>query len=99
MTRKRHSLALCVIARDEEQFIGDCVASARPYVDEVVVVDTGSTDRTREVARHHGARIVDFAWCDDFSAARNAAIDAATSDWILMLDADERHHDLVESRA
>jgi glycosyltransferase involved in cell wall biosynthesis len=83
------SVALCVIARDEEQFIGKCLASARPFVDEIIVVDTGSTDSTREIARAHGARVEEFAWCDDFSAARNVAIEAATADWILMLDADE----------
>jgi hypothetical protein len=82
-------VAVCVIARDEEQFIGKCVDSVRPFVDEVIVMDTGSTDQTREIARAHGARVEEFVWCDDFAAARNAAIDAATTDWILMLDADE----------
>jgi glycosyltransferase involved in cell wall biosynthesis len=84
------TIALCVIARNEERFIADCLDSARPYVDEVIVVDTGSTDRTREIAREHGARVEQFEWCDDFAAARNAAIDHATTDWIFMLDADER---------
>jgi tetratricopeptide (TPR) repeat protein len=89
---RRHplTLALCVIARNEEEFIGQCLDSARPFVDELLVLDTGSTDRTREIAREHGARVVEFVWCDDFAAARNAAIDAATADWILMLDADEQ---------
>jgi tetratricopeptide (TPR) repeat protein len=84
------SLALCVIARDEERFIAKCLDSARPFVDEIVLLDTGSTDATREIARAHGARVEEFAWCDDFAAARNAAIEAATADWILMLDADEQ---------
>jgi glycosyltransferase involved in cell wall biosynthesis len=79
-----------VIAKNEEAFIADCLDSARQFVDEIVVVDTGSSDRTREIAREHGARVEEFAWCDDFAAARNAAIDFATSEWILMLDADER---------
>ena len=83
------SVALCVIARNEEQFIAKCLDSARPFVDEIVVVDTGSTDSTREIARAHGARVEAFTWCDDFAAARNFAIEAATADWILMLDADE----------
>ncbi len=87
---RRLTLALCVIARDEEHFVADCLDSARQFVDEIVVVDTGSTDRTREIARAHGARVEQFVWCDDFAAARNAAIEASTSDWILMLDADER---------
>lgn len=86
---RQPTLALCVIARDEEANIASCIESAREFVDEVVVVDTGSVDRTREVAAERGARVSEFVWCDDFSAARNAAIDAATADWILMLDADE----------
>lgn len=97
-TRKRHvppsqskapSIALCVIAKNEEEFLGDCLDSVRSFVNEMVVVDTGSTDATREIAVEHGARLVEFAWCDDFAAARNAAIEATTADWILMLDADE----------
>ena len=88
--RRTPTIALCVIARDEERFIGDCLDSARPFVDELVVLDTGSTDRTREIAAAHGARVECFTWCEDFAAARNAAIDAASTDWILMLDADER---------
>jgi tetratricopeptide (TPR) repeat protein len=81
---------VCVIARDEEQFIGDCLASVRPFVDEMIVLDTGSADRTVEIARTYGARVETFEWQDDFSAARNAAMDLATSEWVLMLDADER---------
>jgi tetratricopeptide (TPR) repeat protein len=87
---RRTTISLCVIARDEERFIGDCLASARSFVDEIVVVDTGSSDATVEIARRYGARIGSFAWRDDFAAARNAAIDLASSDWIFMLDADER---------
>src|ERR1700730_1719400 len=86
----RPTISLCVIARDEESFIGDCLASAQPFVDEIVVLDTGSTDATIEIARSYGARIGTFAWRDDFAAARNAAITLATCDWIFMLDADER---------
>lgn len=70
--------------------IGDCLKSARLFVDEMVVLDTGSQDRTREIAQAHGARVATFTWCDDFAAARNAAIELATADWILMLDADEQ---------
>jgi glycosyltransferase involved in cell wall biosynthesis len=83
------SVALCVIACNEEQFIAQCLDSASAFVGEIVVLDTGSTDRTREIAREHGARVEEFTWCDDFSAARNVAIEACTADWILMLDADE----------
>jgi glycosyltransferase involved in cell wall biosynthesis len=84
------SIGLCIIARDEERFIGDCIDSAKPFVQELIVLDTGSIDRTREIAREHGARVEHFTWCDDFAAARNAAVDLATTDWILMLDADEQ---------
>jgi tetratricopeptide (TPR) repeat protein len=86
---RQPTIAVCVITKNEEEFIGSCLDSVRPFVDELVVVDTGSTDRTVEIAREHGARVEFFAWCDDFAAARNAAINATTSDWILMLDADE----------
>ncbi len=85
----RPRLSLCVIARDEAKVLGRCLASARSAVDEIVVVDTGSTDDTREIARAHGAVVVDRPWDDDFSAARNAALDVARGDWILSLDADE----------
>lgn len=84
------TLSLCLIARDEARFLGDCLASSRASVDELVVVDTGSRDGTREIARSLGAKVVDFAWCDDFAAARNAALDAATGTHVLVLDADER---------
>jgi tetratricopeptide (TPR) repeat protein len=86
----RLTISLCVIVKNEEEFIGACLDSARPFVDELVVVDTGSTDKTVEIAREHGARVEFFEWCDDFAAARNYAIEHATSDWILMLDADEQ---------
>ncbi len=88
-SRSAPTIALCVIARDEEERIATCLDSARPFVDEVVVVDTGSADGTVELARARGARVELFPWCDDFAAARNAAIGAARADWILMLDADE----------
>jgi glycosyltransferase involved in cell wall biosynthesis len=87
---KKTTIALCVIAKNEEDMIGGCLDSVRDLVDEIVVVDTGSTDRTVEIAREHGARVEHFDWINDFAAARNAAIDAASTDWILMLDADER---------
>ncbi|WP_296321792.1 glycosyltransferase family 2 protein [Reyranella sp.] len=79
-----------LIARDEEHFLPGCLQSIRPLVDEIVVVDTGSRDATRAIARAHGARLHDFAWRDDFSAARNFALDQAGGDWILYIDADER---------
>jgi FkbM family methyltransferase len=82
-------LSVCLIVKDEEKFLGQCLASVRGLADQIVVVDTGSTDRTVAIAKEHGAEVYDFAWCDDFSAARNAALELATGDWVLMLDADE----------
>jgi hypothetical protein len=83
------ALSLCIIARDEEQDIGACIASARGVVSEVVVADTGSTDSTIEVAQAHGARVIRVDWCGDFSAARNASLEAASGRFALVLDADE----------
>jgi O-antigen biosynthesis protein len=87
---QRSSIAVCVIARDEERFLVGCLESVRPFVDEIVVLDTGSLDGTVDIARALGARVETFVWRDDFAAARNAAIELATADWIFMLDADER---------
>ena len=86
---ERPLLSLCLIVRDEAERIGRCLDAALPIADEVVVVDTGSTDGTAAIAEAKGARVVPFVWIDDFAAARNAALDAARGDWILMLDADE----------
>ena len=86
---KRQTVSLCVIARDEEATIGMAIKSVLALVDEVIVADTGSRDNTRIIAEGYGARVVDIPWEDDFSAARNAALDQASCDWILVLDADE----------
>ncbi|BDG07073.1 tetratricopeptide repeat-containing glycosyltransferase [Anaeromyxobacter paludicola] len=83
-------LTLCVIARDEEAMLEGCLASARDAVDEVVLVDTGSRDRTAALARAAGARVLEQPWADDFSAPRNLALAEARGDWVLQLDADER---------
>lgn len=82
-------VSLTMIVRDEEGNLPACLASARGLFDETVVVDTGSTDRTAEVARSFGARVSDFAWVDDFAAARNAALERATGDYAFWLDADD----------
>lgn len=82
-------LSLCLIARDEEARVGACLESIRPYVDEMVVVDTGSVDRTREIARDLGAHVFDLPWPDSFAAARNASLDQAHGDWIFWMDADD----------
>ena len=86
------SLTAALIARDEERFLPGCLDSLEGVVDEIVVVDTGSLDATPTIARKAGARVVNHEWRDDFAAARNAALDAARSDWILYIDADERVH-------
>ncbi len=82
-------ISLCMIVRDEAGFLGDCLASVRRVVDEIIVVDTGSTDSTPRIAADFGARVFSFEWNDDFSAARNHSIERASGDWILTLDADE----------
>jgi len=78
-----------MIVRDEEQFLDACLSSACGAVDEICIADTGSTDRTLEIARAYGARIRQIPWTNDFSEARNASLEMATRTWILFLDADE----------
>ena len=89
LTPHASRLSVCLIVKNEEKFLAQCLKSVRGFASQIVVVDTGSTDRTVEIAREFGAEMYSFAWCDDFSAARNAALEHATGDWILMLDADE----------
>lgn len=79
-----------MIVRNEEKFLGGCLESISGIVDEIVVVDTGSEDRTREIALQHGARVFDFPWNGDFAAARNDALNRCRGEWILYIDADER---------
>ncbi len=86
---KAPTLSLCIITKDEEKNIARCINSVKGVVDEIVVVDTGSKDRTVEIAESLGARVIHTKWEDDFSKARNTAIDNAKCDWILFLDADE----------
>lgn len=83
------TLSLCLITKDEEKNIARCINSVKDIVDEIVVVDTGSKDKTVEIAESFGAKIIHAKWEDDFSKARNIAIENAKSDWILFLDADE----------
>ncbi len=85
-------LTVCVVVRDEEADLPRCLTSVSGVADEVVVVDTGSTDDTKTIARDLGALVYDFPWTDDFAAARNYAIGRATGRWVLMLDADEELH-------
>ncbi|HYH66560.1 MAG TPA: glycosyltransferase [Urbifossiella sp.] len=87
---RRQRVSLCMIVRDEEHNLRDCLGPVAGLFDEMVVVDTGSTDRTREVARELGARVVEFPWCNSFAAARNESLRHATGDWAFWLDADDR---------
>lgn len=87
---RRPLLSLAMMVKDEEDFLEDALRSAQAFVDEMVVVDTGSTDRTVEIARDMGARVSHFEWCDDFSRARNVTLRRSTGQWIIVLDADER---------
>jgi glycosyltransferase involved in cell wall biosynthesis/predicted Zn-dependent protease len=82
-------LSLCMIVKDEEEMLPRCLAAAAPAVDEIVIVDTGSSDRTIEIARSFGATVIERAWTGSFAEARNASFDAATGDWLMFLDADE----------
>lgn len=82
-------VSLCLIARNEEHCIADCLNSVRHLVTEIIIADTGSTDQTKAIARQHGATVLDYCWQDDFAAARNFALRQAQGEWILVLDADE----------
>ncbi len=83
-------LSLCMIARNEAEMLGDCLKSVQGIVDEIVLVDTGSTDDTIAIAKSFGATVVERPWDDDFAAPRNEALKHATGDYVLQLDADER---------
>ncbi|MDY6987347.1 MAG: glycosyltransferase [Thermodesulfobacteriota bacterium] len=86
----RPLLTASMIVRDEERFLTECLKSVRQVVDEIVIVDTGSTDNSKAIARSFDAGLFDFVWCDDFSAARNEALRHSRGEWILYIDADER---------
>ena len=89
MVSGRQTLSLCMIVRDEENFLEQCLDSVKDFVDEIVIVDTGSKDKTKEIAKRFTGKVYDFEWCDDFSKAKNEALKHAAKDWILSLDADE----------
>ncbi len=82
-------LSLCMIVRDEQEMLPRCLAAVVDAVDEIVVVDTGSTDATIEIASSFGARVLEHEWTGSFAQARNVSFDAADGDWVLYLDADE----------
>lgn len=82
-------LSLCMIVKDEEQLLPACLASVQGVVDEIVVLDTGSRDRTVDIAKSYGARVYQTEWPNDFSVARNQALQYVQGEWVLVLDADE----------
>src|SRR5438876_349352 len=82
-------ISACLIVKNEQRFLRECLRSVQPLVDEIVVVDTGSTDRTKEIALDFGARVFDFKWNDSFAAARNASLRHARGEWIIVVDSDE----------
>ncbi|MFZ6031795.1 MAG: tetratricopeptide repeat-containing glycosyltransferase family 2 protein [Melioribacter sp.] len=84
------SLTLSMIVKNEEKYLKDCLESVKNLVNEIVIVDTGSTDNTVSIAKEYNAKVYNFEWINDFSAARNYALSKSTGDWILYLDADER---------
>jgi glycosyltransferase involved in cell wall biosynthesis len=82
-------LSLCMIVKDEESRLAKCLNSAKNLVDEIIVLDTGSNDKTIEIAQSFGAIVKKYQWNHDFSIARNEALKYVTGEWILVLDADE----------
>ncbi|HHV62433.1 MAG TPA: glycosyltransferase [Firmicutes bacterium] len=87
--KARPTLSLCMIVKNEERFLARCLDSVKDVVDEMIIVDTGSTDRTVEIAKSYGAKVYFHEWKNDFAEARNASLEKATGDWILVMDADE----------
>lgn len=84
------TVSLCMIVRDEEDNLADCLRSVGDLASQTIIVDTGSTDRTVEIARSFGAEVRHFTWVNDFAAARNESIRGATGEWIFWMDADDR---------
>ncbi len=84
-----HDISLCMIVKNEEENLGRCLKSVQDLVDEIIVVDTGSTDKTVEIAKEYGAKVHYFKWCNDFSAARNESLKYASKNWILIMDGDD----------
>lgn len=84
------ALTLSMIVKNEEKYLRGCLESVKSIVDEIIIVDTGSTDKTIDIAKEFGAKIFNFKWIKDFSAARNFALKKSTGKWIIYLDADER---------
>lgn len=90
MPKRKNTVSACLIVKNEEQFLPDCLTSIKGWVDEIIVVDTGSTDRTVEIAKSFGAKIFHQKWQHNFSFHRNFSMTQATKKWVFILDADER---------
>ncbi|AOR24015.1 glycosyltransferase [Clostridium taeniosporum] len=86
---KKITLSLCMIVKDEEKTLERCLNSVKSFIDEIIIVDTGSKDSTKDIAKKFNAKIYDFKWVNDFSKARNFSFSKATSDYILWLDGDD----------
>lgn len=82
-------LSLCMIVKNEEDVLGRCLTGVYKLFDEIIIIDTGSTDKTKEIAHQFTKKVYDFVWVDDFSAARNYSFSKATGDYIMWLDADD----------
>ena len=85
----KNTISICIIVRDEEIVIDRCLRCVSKFADEIIIVDTGSSDRTKEIARHYTSKIYDFEWCYDFSMARNYAFSLAKCEYVMWLDADD----------
>ncbi len=83
------TVSVCMIVKNEEEFLPRCLKSVAPFADEIIVVDTGSEDRTVAIAEEHGAIVHHYPWQGDFSSARNESLKYATKDWVFIIDADE----------
>lgn len=83
------NLSICIITKNEQENIERCLKSLMPYEMEIIVVDTGSTDNTKDIVQRYTDKVFDFEWCDDFAAAKNFAISKTSNDYIIMLDSDE----------
>src|SRR5687767_12961429 len=90
IARRKPAVSLCMIVRNEEQNLAECLSPVATLFDEIVIIDTGSLDQTRQIARRFTPHVYDFPWCDDFAAAKNESVRRASGDWIFWLDADDR---------
>jgi glycosyltransferase involved in cell wall biosynthesis len=88
-TAKRPLLSLCMIVKNEAEYLETCLRLARPHVDEIVIIDTGSTDGTQEIARRYADVFEEIEWPNSFAAARNYSLERASGEYILILDGDE----------